>query len=128
MKSLSFVVFGALVSVAGCSVSTSDATDVYVPENHQLYAAPGQVMINGGTRATADHIDPNHPFVKDYVLHRPVRSSYDSTVQVTVGSRIADQVDLFDVPSTGYAYTMINGKTVLVDPQRRRIVKVYTDR
>lgn len=123
----------SLPLIAGCSQSTqrpvaaapTKAEPQYEPGLHPIYVAPGPVLIDGGTRPSSSYISPDDPFVTDYVLRRPVGSEYDPAVNVAVGGRVPDGFRILDVPSTGYAYTMINGKTVLVDPQRRRIVKVY---
>lgn len=124
MKKLSITAFAVSAILAGCAQPINHGTE-YEPGLHPIYAPPGPVAIDGGVRSTAAYVSPDHPFVTDYVLRRPVGSAYDDAVPVAVGVRLPDEVRLIEVPSTGYAYTMINGKTVLVDPQRRRIVKVF---
>lgn len=123
MRKFVIPALAASALVAGCAQAPS--TGEYEPGLHPVYAPPGPVAIDGGVRSTAAYISPDHPFVTDYVLRRPVGSAYDDGVAVEAGVRLPDEIRLLEVPSTGYAYTMINGKTVLVDPQRRRIVKVY---
>lgn len=92
---------------------------------NKIYVEPGPTMIDGGMRPTSQQIPVDHPFVTNYVLRRPIASEYDPAVRLAVGFRLPDQIRLLPVPSTGYAYTMVNGRLVLVDPNRRRIVRVF---
>ena len=65
---------------------------------------------------------------RDYVV-RERRSSYRYNGDVNVGVALPEAgVEYYDVPTDygvrGYRYTVINGQTVLVDPQTRRIVQI----
>jgi Protein of unknown function (DUF1236) len=68
------------------------------------------------------------PRFRTYVVeqHRP---SYTYREDVRVGTVLPDSgVTYYEVPAEygtpGYRYTVVNGRTVLVEPQSRRIVEV----
>jgi hypothetical protein len=66
--------------------------------------------------------------VKQYVV-REKRPSVRVTERVTVGEELPSSVEVYSVPEdvgvrTEYRYTVVNDRTVLVDPKTRRIVQV----
>jgi len=69
------------------------------------------------------------PRFHDYVVHSH-RSSYRYAEPVEVGTVLPEEgVSYYDVPSEyhvprGYRYTIVNDRTVLVDPRTRRVVQV----
>ncbi len=69
------------------------------------------------------------PRFHEYVVHSH-RSSYRYAEPVEVGTVLpVEGVQYYDVPSEyrvapGYRYTIINDRTVLVDPHTRRVVQV----
>lgn len=62
--------------------------------------------------------------VRTYVLEQQVPSvAYDG--EVVVGSRIPQSVVVHTVPDQdGYAYTIINDRRVIIDPQTHEVVDV----
>lgn len=92
---------------------------------NDVYTPPGKHAIDGGAPSPTRYVSPEDPFVTDYVVKRPVKTDYDDTVTIAVGGHLNDHIRLHPVPSTGYAYASVNGITVLADPNRQRIVKVY---
>jgi hypothetical protein len=66
--------------------------------------------------------------VKQYVV-REKRPSVRVSETVTVGEELPSSVEMCSVPEdvgvrTEYRYTVVNDRTVLVDPKTRRIVQV----
>lgn len=68
------------------------------------------------------------PRFQQYVIRQQPRSfTYDQPV--VVGTMLPQQgISYYEVPQeygvSGYRYTVVNNRTVLVDPQTRRIVQV----
>lgn len=65
---------------------------------------------------------------RDYVVKEQV-PTYTVPDRIVVGATLPDAgVTIYDVPqtfgSTPYRYTVVNGRTVLVEPRSRRIVQV----
>lgn len=88
-------------------------------------AAVGGVTgaIVGGALAPADT-----GRVKEYVVreHRPSVRVQD---KVVVGEALPSSVELYSVPAdtgvkTEYRYTVVNDRTVLVDPRTRKIIQI----
>ena len=72
--------------------------------------------------------DANTPRFRAYVV-REAKPSYSYQGEVVVGTVLPQMgVTFYEVPNefgpTTYRYTIVNGRTVLVDPQTRRIVQV----
>ena len=69
------------------------------------------------------------PRFREYVVRERV-PSYTYREQIGVGAVLPDEgVQYYDVPTEyqaarGYRYTVVNGRTVLVEPRTRRIVEV----
>ena len=66
--------------------------------------------------------------VRQYVVAQPTPSARVAQ-QVVVGQPVPPRVRVYPVPAsvglrTTYSYTVVNNRTVLVDPQTRRIVQV----
>ena len=72
--------------------------------------------------------DDRRPVFREYVV-RENRTSYAYDRDVVVGAELPDAgVTYYEVPTEygvrDYRYTVVNGRTVLVDPKTRRIVQV----
>lgn len=68
------------------------------------------------------------PRFRSYVVDQR-RPSYTYSNEVAVGAELpGDGVTYYDVPQeygvNNYRYTVVNGRTVLVDPRTRRIVEI----
>jgi hypothetical protein len=66
--------------------------------------------------------------VREYVVTQR-RPSVRVSEQVVVGEPLPPRVRLYSVPrsvglESSYSYTVVNGQTVLVDPQTREIVEI----
>jgi hypothetical protein len=68
------------------------------------------------------------PAFREYVIRERI-PNHTITERAIVGTVLPDEgVTFYDVPqtygATSYRYTVVNGRTVLVEPRTRRIVQV----
>jgi uncharacterized protein DUF1236 len=88
-------------------------------------AARGGPVVIGDAEGIA--ID-QRPAFREYIVRERV-PNYTVSERITVGSVLPEVgVTYYDVPQTfgitPYRYTVVNGRTVLVEPRSRRIVQV----
>ena len=62
--------------------------------------------------------------IRKYVRENPVASINVLGLELNLGSKVPDTVTLYEVPDTRYRYTVIDNRTVLVDPETHEIVEV----
>lgn len=64
--------------------------------------------------------------IREYVKKQPLASVTLPGVELNIGSTVPDTVELYavDVPDVKYRYVVVDGRTVLVEPETRRIVHV----
>jgi hypothetical protein len=84
----------------------------------------GAVVVDDGSGITVDR----RPAFREYIVRERV-PSYTIPDRVVVGGVLPEAgVTYYDVPQsfgiTSYRYTVVNGRTVLVEPRTRRIVQV----
>lgn len=63
--------------------------------------------------------------VREYVKKQPLASVKLPDVELNVGTALPDTFELHEVPNVKYRYTVVDNRTVLVDPSTRKIVKVH---
>jgi hypothetical protein len=89
-------------------------------------------VVRGGSVIVNDDIDgiavAQRPAFREYIVRERV-PSYAIPDRVIVGGVLPETgVTYYDVPQTfgvtPYRYTVVNGRTVLVEPRTRRIVQV----
>jgi hypothetical protein len=86
-------------------------------------------VVRGGPISDAEGIAiDQRPAFREYVVRERV-PNYTVSERITVGSVLPEVgVTYYDVPQTfgiaPYRYTVVNGRTVLVEPRSRRIVQV----
>jgi hypothetical protein len=89
-------------------------------------------VVRGGSVIVNDDVDgiavDQRPAFREYIVRERV-PNYTVPDRVTVGGVLPDDgVTIYDVPQTfgvtPYRYTVVNGRTVLVEPRSRRIVQV----
>ncbi|PTM39550.1 DUF1236 domain-containing protein [Bosea sp. 124] len=88
----------------------------------------GAVVGGVGGAVVGAIIGDNTPRFQAYVVEQR-RPSYTYAEPVVVGGLLPNEgIQYYDVPreygQTEYRYTVVNNRTVLVDPQTRRIVQV----
>jgi hypothetical protein len=81
----------------------------------------GGAVIGGITDAT-------RPEFRTYVVQQKT-PSYNYAQPVVIGAELPDQgITYYEVPAqygaSQYRYTVVNNRTVLVDPQTRRVIQV----
>lgn len=62
--------------------------------------------------------------ISEYVHENPVASVNILGLELSLGSRLPDTVELYEVPDATYRYAVIDDQTVLVDPETHEIVQV----
>ncbi|RWK62907.1 DUF1236 domain-containing protein [Mesorhizobium sp.] len=91
-------------------------------------AAAGILLLVSVSAAAAQDviIQPEQDVViREYVKKKPVASLSLPGVELNIGTALPETVELYEVPDVQYRYVVIEGRTVLVDPGTRKIVKVY---
>jgi hypothetical protein len=94
---------------------------------------PVGAIVGGAVGAAAGTVGgilgvQDRPRFRTYVEHEHVRS-YDYDQPLQNGAVLPDDYTYYDVPSEyhvqpNYRYTVVNHRTVLVDPRTRRVVEV----
>ncbi|RUU33306.1 DUF1236 domain-containing protein [Mesorhizobium sp. M6A.T.Ce.TU.002.03.1.1] len=92
-------------------------------------AAAGVVLLVGVSAAAAQEVIVIQPeqdtVIREYVKKKPMASVSLLGVELNIGTALPDTVELYEVPDVQYRYVVVDGRTVLVDPSTRKIVKVY---
>jgi hypothetical protein len=97
---------------------------------HLTSAVAGLLLLGGAGLAAAQDVviaPEQETVIREYVTKQQVApAEVPADVQVTVGSTLPDTVELhtLDVPDVKYSYVVVGGKTVLVEPDTRKIVHV----
>ncbi|ESY79170.1 DUF1236 domain-containing protein [Mesorhizobium australicum] len=91
-------------------------------------AAVAAVLLLAGVGAAAAEdviIQPEQETViKEYVHKQPLASVKVPGVELNVGTALPDTVELHEVPNVKYRYTVVDNRTVIVDPSTRKIIKI----
>ncbi len=111
MKTLALSTMAGLALLAGVSAASATSTTV--------------TTTTGATSGTAVTIDPSvETEVRTYVGRQNWRS-VDVPGTVAVGTELPASVELHTVPKVErYRVTVVGGRTVLVDPGTRRVVRI----
>ena len=85
-------------------------------------------LSRGGSVASEGIEQDQLPAFREYVIREKI-PNYSIPDRVIVGTVLPeDSVTFYDVPqtyaTTTYRYTVVNGRTVLVEPRSRRIVQI----
>lgn len=64
--------------------------------------------------------------IREYVTTQKVAPAEITGVEIAVGATLPETVELhaLEVPDVTYRYVVVDGKTVLVEPETRKIVHV----
>lgn len=84
--------------------------------------APAAVGVVVGPAGNVAAIVPEQP-VLDYIAATPV-NPFAVQGEIVVGSVLPAAVQLYEVPNSTYAYTIVNGNKVLVDVNSRAVVYI----
>lgn len=97
-------------------------------KKHLIIVAAGAILMSGLGASMAETIivkQEDQKVYREYVHKNPIASIKLPGVELNVGTRLDDKVELREVPNERYRYTVVEGKTVLVDPDTHQIVAVY---
>jgi len=130
---MSKILTGALllalaVGTAACQTRTQTGAAAGAVGGAVVGGPVGAVVGGAGGAVVGALSEDQQPRFREYVV-REARPSYTYQGEVVVGTVLPSTgVTFYDVPSefgvTRYRYTIVNGRTVLVDPQTRTIVQV----
>ena len=96
-------------------------------KTYKITLAAGAILMSGLGVATADTIivkPDDQKVYREYVHKNPLASIKLPGVELNVGTRLDDKVELREVPNERYRYTVIEGRTVRVDPDTHEVVQV----
>lgn len=94
-----------------------------------IVGGPVGAVIGGVGGAVVGGIaDANRPQFRTYVVQQKT-PSYTYTQPVVIGAELPEQgVTYYEVPAqygaSQYRYTVVNNRTVLVDPRTRRVIQI----
>jgi hypothetical protein len=96
---------------------------------HITGAAAGLLFLAAAGAAFAQDVivTPDQEVViREYVEKRPLASVDLPGVELNIGSTLPDTVELhaLEVPDVQYQYVVVGDRTVLVEPDTRRIVHI----
>ncbi|CCV09479.1 conserved exported hypothetical protein [Mesorhizobium metallidurans STM 2683] len=94
---------------------------------HLPTVAAGFLLLAGVGAAAAQDlvIEPEQETViRGYVKKQPLASVKIPGVELNIGSALPDTVELHEVPDVKYRYVVVDNRTVLVDPDTRKVVKI----
>jgi hypothetical protein len=66
--------------------------------------------------------------IREYIKKKPLASITLPGVELNLGSTLPETVEVHSfegVPDVTYQYVVVDGRTVLVDPGTRKIIRVY---
>ena len=95
-----------------------------------LPIAAAALLLAGASVAAAQDVviqPEQQTVIREYVHKQPPLASIDLPgFHVKLGESLPETVELhpIDVPDVKYRYVVVDGQTVLVDPETRRIVQV----
>ncbi len=99
-------------------------------KNRFLAATTGLFLLAGaGTAAAQDVVivPEQETIIREYVVEHPVDPvELPPGVEVTVGTALPDTVELYaiDAPDITYRYIVVDERTVVVEPETRKVVRV----
>jgi hypothetical protein len=96
---------------------------------HLTSAAAALLLLAGAGIAAADTVvlqPQQETVIREYVKKQPLASIDLPGVSLNIGSPIPDTVELhtIEAPDVHYDYTVIGGRTYVVDPGTRQIVQI----
>ena len=116
------LVMTAIASAISLPIAAQAQTVGVAPTTGIVVTTPVEVDADGGIAVA------QRPAFREYIVRERI-PTYTVPERIIVGGVLADDgVTFYDVPqtfgATPYRYTVVNGRTVLVDPRSRRIIQV----
>lgn len=96
----------------------------------QVQALLAGIVLLGGIHLAAAQtvvIEPEQEtIIREYVKKKPVASIDLPGVELNIGSTLPETVEIhkIDDPKVTYSYTVVGGKTYVVEPGTRKVVHV----
>lgn len=96
----------------------------------QLTSAAAALLLLAGTGvAAADTVvlqPQQETVIREYVKKKPLASIDLPGVELNIGTPIPDTVELhtIEAPDVHYDYTVVGGRTYVVDPNTREVIQV----
>ena len=107
MKSVQSRLLAAALLLAASAPAFAQDTVIVSPQPDTVVIAPEQETV-----------------IREYVKREPLASLDLPGIDLTIGNPLPDTVEVRRVESTDYEYTVVGGRTVLVEPGTRRIVRI----
>jgi hypothetical protein len=98
-------------------------------KTHVPALAAGILLLAGTGIAAAQDVviaPEQQTVIREYVRSKPVASIDLPGVELNIGSTLPDTVELhtIDAPDVAYSYTVVGGRTYVVEPGTRKVVYV----
>jgi hypothetical protein len=91
-----------------------------------IYAAGFALLLGTGATLAQDVVitPERETVIREYVHKKPLASIELPGVELNVGTPLPETVELYEIeaPDIEYRYVVVDGRTVLVDPETRQIV------
>jgi hypothetical protein len=92
-------------------------------------AAAGILLAGVGVAAGQEVVivPQQETVIREYVIEHPVDPvELPPGVEITVGTPLPETVELYpiDEPDINYRYVIVDGRTVIVEPETREIIRV----
>lgn len=122
------IILTLALTAAACSTRTQTSAAAGAVGGAVVAGPVGAVVGGAGGAVVGALSEDKTPMFRAYVT-REAHPSYTFPGEVVVGAVLPPSgVTFYTVPPeygvTMYRYTIVNGRTVLVDPQSRRIVQI----
>jgi len=117
------------VPLAGCQTGTASGAAGGAVAGAVVGGPVGAVVGGAAGAAVGGALSPEESTrVRRYVVTQR-RPSVRVSDEIVVGSPLPPRARLYPVPASvglqsSYSYTVVNGQTVLVDPQTREVVEI----
>ena len=98
-------------------------------KTHLTSAAAALVLLAGAGIAVADTViiqPEQETVIREYVQKQPLASIDLPGIELNIGTPIPETVELhaIEAPDVNYSYTVIEGRTYVVDPGTRKVVHI----
>jgi hypothetical protein len=98
-------------------------------KTHASALAAGILLLAGTGIAAAQDVviaPEQQTVIREYVRSKPVASIDLPGVELNIGSTLPDTVELhtIEAPDVAYSYTVVGGRTYVVEPGTRKVVHV----
>lgn len=98
-------------------------------KTHVKAIVAGLVLVAGMQAASAQNViiaPEQETVIREYVRSKPLASIDLPGIELNIGSTLPETVELhrIEAPDVAYSYTIVGGRTYVVEPGTRKIVTV----